>query len=270
MKRSQRCKCILTWLLALSLLLALTPMALAEGDEPAEAPAPVETPAEEPAQVPETPPETGEQPSAAQEPETPAGDAQAQPEAAVPETPAVRPAPQPEADKPLDLTLELLDDEQAETCRRVTEFLREQLGLNNAAIAGILANMHRESGFKHDKNGDYGNAYGLCQWRLIRLVRLEGYCLDMGYDFETVEGQLLFLAYELQTYYPDLYEYVLLNAADTADGAERVAYYFCDTFERPTDLERSLKERCELAVQLYYPQLTEEAKEPEEELQQLR
>ena len=138
------------------------------------------------------------------------------------------------------------------------------------AIAGILANMHRESGFKHDKNGDYGNAYGLCQWRLIRMVRLEGYCLDMGYDFETVEGQLLFLAYELQTYYPDLYEYVLLNAADTADGAERVAYYFCDTFECPADLERNLKERCELAVRLYYPQLTEAAKEAEEELQQLR
>ena len=56
------------------------------------------------------------------------------------------------------------------------EFLRSELKLNSAAIAGILANISRESGFDPATVGDEGASFGLCQWRDRRRDRLLAYC----------------------------------------------------------------------------------------------
>ena len=47
----------------------------------------------------------------------------------------------------------------------IAEFLRAGLSVNDAALAGILANLQGESGFNPHKIGDGGEAYGICQWR---------------------------------------------------------------------------------------------------------
>ncbi len=109
-------------------------------------------------------------------------------------------------------------------------------GLNQAAACGILANIKQESNFKTGDWGDNGTSYGICQWHASRLTELQNYCSSNNLDYNTLEGQLSFLTYELQTKYPDLYQ-TLQNVPNNADGAYQAAYQFTIRFERPADME---------------------------------
>ena len=55
---------------------------------------------------------------------------------------------------------------------RIYEFLIEELGLNHAAVCGIIANIHVESRFNPRALGDWGTSYGICQWHNKRFARL--------------------------------------------------------------------------------------------------
>lgn len=71
-------------------------------------------------------------------------------------------------------------------------------------------------------------------------------------DDTTLDGQLAFLAYELQTYYPGLLT-ELKNTPDTSDGAYDAAYAWCTRFERPANMEQEGALRGQTAVSVYWP-----------------
>lgn len=121
--------------------------------------------------------------------------------------------------------------------RDIYWFLREEMGLNTAAASGILANIEYESAFQTDIWGDGGTSYGICQWHASRFDNLRLFCTSRGLNYQSLEGQLRFLQYELKTTYLELYGR-LLHVDDTADGAYQAGYWWCVIFERPVEPER--------------------------------
>ena len=111
-------------------------------------------------------------------------------------------------------------------------FLTGDMRLNRAAAMGVMANMYFESGYKTVINGDGGTSYGLCQWHAGRKTNLINYCNEHGLDYNTAEGQLKFLQYELTNRYTSVDKYIR-QVENTADGAYDAAYYFCFNFEAP-------------------------------------
>ena len=98
-------------------------------------------------------------------------------------------------------------------------------GFSTNAVAGIMANIERESGFRLQSLGDAGTSYGLCQWNNSRWERLINHC---GNRIDTVDCQLDYLLYELKNYYKDVYAYIMDN-----NTAYDIGYYFCYHFEKP-------------------------------------
>ena len=119
------------------------------------------------------------------------------------------------------------DDTGLEPAEKVAaEFLRSELKLNSAAIAGVLANILRESNFDPATVGDGGAAFGLCQWRDRRRDRLFAYCETRSLDVTTTSAQLAFLRDELRDFYPDTLA-ALEGCRDSAAGAITAATAFC-------------------------------------------
>ena len=107
----------------------------------------------------------------------------------------------------------------------VYQFLRKA-GFNNAAVCGIMANIQCESSFNPgDKVLDTNNlySYGICQWNGSRFTRLKQ-CRPT--DYHTLNGQLNYLVYELERYYPRVYNY-LRSVPNTAEGAYQAGHYWC-------------------------------------------
>lgn len=133
---------------------------------------------------------------------------------------------------------------------KVYEELRKQ-GLNTAAACGVMANIDKESTFKPTATSR-GGSYGLCQWTGSRKTDLFNYCSRNGLDSSSIEGQIAFLMYELQTGYRNVYA-TLLSASNNADGAYNAAYRFCYDFERPANKSGRSSERANLARNTYWP-----------------
>ena len=114
---------------------------------------------------------------------------------------------------------------------KVFNFFVNEMKFPPAAACGIMGTMHHESGFTPDING-IGGAYGLCQWTGIRITRLKEFCSANGYDYRTVEGQLHFIKYELNTYAEckSLLAY-LKKVPNTATGAYNAGYQWCYVFQ---------------------------------------
>ena len=135
-------------------------------------------------------------------------------------------------------------------------YLQDALNLNLAAVSGILANIQFESGFDPNKIGDDGLAYGICQWRGARLDQMVAYCDANGLNPITLEGQLAFLAHDLQENY--IYPYDLIRLCDdTPWGASDATYNFCAYYEVPADPDTESVGRVELNDILFYPTLVE-------------
>ncbi len=110
----------------------------------------------------------------------------------------------------------------------IYEFLKTELEFNLAVCCGILANIYRTSGFNPEAYSEsvieeYEN-FGMCQWSGSeaagnRYKQLQDWCLDNGYDYKTIEGQLYFMKYELETspYYQ--LGYLKEHIENTAEGA---------------------------------------------------
>ncbi len=130
-------------------------------------------------------------------------------------------------------------------------FAVKVLGYNNAAAAGLLANIKAESNFRTNANGDSGQSYGICQWFSARRTRLLNWCDLKGYDPSSLYGQLYFLKYELETYYPSVHRY-MKNVENTPEGAYDAAYYFCYNFEAPANKASKSISRGNTAKDTYY------------------
>lgn len=138
----------------------------------------------------------------------------------------------------------------------ISEFLRAGLGINDAALAGVLANLQGESGFNPNKVGDGGAAYGICQWQGPRLDQMVKYCEENGLNPVSREGQLSFLVYDLINNYIYAYDQIRL-CEDSENGALQATYNFCAYYEVPADPGAESVEREEWTKLLIYPKLNE-------------
>ena len=142
-----------------------------------------------------------------------------------------------------------------EACETYATFFREEADLNNAVIAGIFANIQRESGFDPMREGDNGNAFGLCQWNEKRQKRLDALCERASLNRNEISTQQIFMIAELQVYYPDTWM-LLQWLADTEDDAAWAAWYICKNYEAPVHVEEELLIREQLAKD-YFQLLTD-------------
>lgn len=134
-------------------------------------------------------------------------------------------------------------------------FLIRELGLNAAAASGVLANIRCESSFSPYSLGDGGTSFGICQWHNSRWDRLVRFCNENHLEWETLNGQLWYLKYELEQIYPELLK-ILQNCPDNVYGAFEAGYEFCVRFERPAAMEVAGEYRGNLAANVMYPTLT--------------
>ena len=140
--------------------------------------------------------------------------------------------------------------------REYVEFFRTEMDMNNAAIAGVLANLQFESGFDPNRIGDYGAAYGLCQWRGARLDAMVKFCDENGLNPVTMEGQLRFIKEEFENSHKYAGELVR-DTKDTLKGALLATQNFCYYYEVPADPDQILPDREKLVKELLYPLLCE-------------
>ena len=175
-------------------------------------------------------------------------------------TPAPTPAPTPTPMFDIidgeTIMLSITEEEFIE----YADFLRRELNLNDAALAGVLSNLQGESSFNPKKVGDMGSAYGLCQWRGERLNQMIAYCEEHDLNPILRDSQLQFLAYDLQYNY--IYAYDLVRMCpDSEDGALQATFYFCAYYEVPADPETESVERERLTKLLIFPRLKELSEE---------
>ncbi len=120
-------------------------------------------------------------------------------------------------------------------------------GFSRAAVAGLMANIEHESGFKLDALSDNGTSNGLFQWHKGRLDNLRQYC---GSEYLTsIKCQLDFFLYEItegSEKNDGAYEYLMGN-----HNAYDMAYHFCLLFERPKGGATSAANRGKLAESKY-------------------
>lgn len=136
--------------------------------------------------------------------------------------------------------------------KAIFSYLKNNMGLNTAAACGVLANIRCESGFRTGAIGDHGTSYGICQWHKGRYTRLKKYCAGQDLDYQSLDGQLAYLKYELKNYYKKVYN--CLNSVDNdADGAYKAGYNWCCYFEAPRARSTSSVKRGNLAKNTYWP-----------------
>ncbi len=138
--------------------------------------------------------------------------------------------------------------------KEIYEFLMNDMGLNSAAACGVLANIEKESNFNPTLYGDSGSSFGICQWHNSRLENLKAFCNKNGYSWKSLEGQLEFLKYELNTNKTDTGKIIdRLNVPNTAEGAYTAGYNWCYYFERPANKEAKSEGRGNNAKNIYWP-----------------
>ena len=108
-------------------------------------------------------------------------------------------------------------------------------GFSQEAVAGLLANINAESGFRTEALGDSGTSIGLCQWHAGRYNALKNYCKDR---YKTVECQLDYLLYELRN--GEKNSFKILQSKNTA---YQMTTKFCQSFERPAGGATSCNKR---------------------------
>lgn len=114
----------------------------------------------------------------------------------------------------------------------IFSILTQRMGYSEAAACGIMANIRCESTFNPHAWNAGGGSYGLCQWTGGRYGRLQSWCGSNGYDYTTIDGQLAYLQYELQNYYPGVENYIR-SVENTSAGAYNAGQYYCYHFEAP-------------------------------------
>lgn len=110
-------------------------------------------------------------------------------------------------------------------------------GYSPQSAAGIVGNLHVESGFADDvisgaRRGDQGTAFGLAQHRAERLANLKNYAQKQGMDYRTMDAQLGFIDHEMR-YGLDGGAGIAFKKLQTAQTPQEAAHAFMTHFERP-------------------------------------
>ena len=114
-------------------------------------------------------------------------------------------------------------------------------GFSEIAVAGLMGNIHQESGGFNPaivENGGSGEGIGLIQWSYGRRTQLENYAAAMGKHWTDVDVQLDFLLMELTpggSQYAN-FQFIPSSAYDqwtNATSPEEAARIFSEAFERP-------------------------------------
>ena len=161
---------------------------------------------------------------------------------------------EPAAEKPVKETVTL---EQAAAAGKYSneqllyQFAIHTLGYNTAAACGLLSNCYYESTFSTACLSDGGSSYGLFQWHEVRWSRMRSWCSSNGFDYKTIVGQLNFLKYELEKYYPKVDRY-MKSVPNTAQGAYDAAYYYCVNYLVPANKESQGAKRGSRAQSVYW------------------
>ncbi len=138
---------------------------------------------------------------------------------------------------------------------KVFYYLVEKMEMNNAGAVGIVANIERESSFNPKTSGDSGTSYGICQWHADRFEALKRFCKREGYNYKTLEGQLNYLDYELNTdsYFTRSVLNPIMAVKNNKNGAYMSAYIWCYYYEIPADRSQRAEERGNVAQKNYWP-----------------
>ena len=137
-----------------------------------------------------------------------------------------------------------------ETQSIIYKYIVDEMDLPPAAACGIMGNMQAESNFQAGISG--ANGVGLCQWTGVRTSRLHAFCASNKLDSTSAEGQVAFIHYELQNYFPHVYA-ALKAVSNDASGAYSAAYTFCVSFEVPANAGAMGVYRGSLASSIYWP-----------------
>lgn len=135
----------------------------------------------------------------------------------------------------------------------IYDFVKKEFGVNDAAACGILANIYCESTYEPTATAieaDGGISYGICQWHLSRYEALQSFCAENGYDYTSLEGQLYYLKYELETSEKSAYSRIK-NVPETAEGAYEASYNWARYFERCASVYHN--QRAALARDSFWP-----------------
>lgn len=149
--------------------------------------------------------------------------------------------------------------EQVSNEEQIYNCLTQNMGLNAAVASGILANIQRESSFDPVAECIDTNdliSFGLCQWNGPRFTALKNYCEEKELDYRSIDGQMRYLQYELET--SERYAFSKVkDLPETADGAYMAAYNWARYFERCAHYNSSgadmYEVRGNLAIRTYWP-----------------
>ena len=134
---------------------------------------------------------------------------------------------------------------------KVYNFLVGKMGLNTAAACGLMANVQEESNFNVKETGDGNTSFGLFQWHRGRKANLIKYCDEKGLNYQSVEGQLSYLEYELKKSYKSVYSYIK-SVDNSAEGAYKAGYHWCYYYEVPSNRAYKSDKRGSLAKNTYW------------------
>lgn len=128
----------------------------------------------------------------------------------------------------------------SEIKKAVWDFFKTNYNLTDEQIAGIMGNLHVESGFlpkyvqnyQHDVNGPSG---GLCQWHDVtgrggRLTKLMNFANKQGKDWRDIHTQLEYLKTELDGGYRNV-----ISDIRKCDNVHDSSYVWLKKFEVPAD-----------------------------------
>lgn len=88
----------------------------------------------------------------------------------------------------------------AESAAQQAHRILTSLGLSSEAATGVIGNLMAESGLNpRGPAGDGGLAKGIAQWHPDRYAQMRHWAFSHGYNPDTLEGQLRFVAYEAGT-----------------------------------------------------------------------
>lgn len=136
-------------------------------------------------------------------------------------------------------------------------YLVNTLFLQPSAAVGVVAAITRTSNFntaKEIKNPD-GTLRGICLWDDGRWERFKRYCESTGYELSSLMGQMYFMGFELEAYYPSLKK-SLMNTPSSKLGAYQAAWEWLEIYQ-----EEASTNTCTmistLAADVYWPRYVE-------------
>ena len=135
-------------------------------------------------------------------------------------------------------------------------FLKNVIGFNTAICCGILSNIKAESAFNPNALGDKGTSYGICQWHNSkydkRWDKLKNFCAGYGMDWQSLEGQLYYLNYELHTSFKSVWNNISA-CENNAEGAYLAGFVWCYYYEIPDNTRKVSEYRGNVSRDVFWP-----------------